>query len=62
MLLTILICVLVWKRFRHDIKAYVITTWLLLFAYICFYAKYTIWSGDFAWLIVTSRPQPSSPR
>jgi hypothetical protein len=22
---------------------------LLLFAYICFYAKYTVWSGDFAW-------------
>ncbi len=49
LLLTILVCALAWKRFRRDVKAYVITTWLLLFAYICFYAKYTIWSGDFAW-------------
>ena len=49
LLLTILVCMLAWKHFRRDIKAYVITTWLLLFAYICFYAKYTIWSGDFAW-------------
>ena len=22
---------------------------MLLFAYICFYARYTVWSGDFAW-------------
>ena len=49
LLLTILVCMLAWRHFRRDVKAYVITTWLLLFAYICFYAKYTIWSGDFAW-------------
>ena len=49
LLLTILICVLLWKRLRGDVKAYVITALLLLFAYICLYAKYTIWSGDFAW-------------
>jgi hypothetical protein len=49
LLLTILVSVLLWKRFRRDVKAYVITAWLLLFAYICFYAKYTVWSGDFAW-------------
>ena len=49
LLLTILVSVLAWKRFRGDVKAYVITAWLLLFAYISFYAKYTVWSGDFAW-------------
>src|SRR5271157_89010 len=49
LLLTILVSVLAWKRFRRDVKAYVITAWLLLLAYICFYAKYTVWSGDFAW-------------
>src|SRR5271165_7113168 len=49
LLLTILLCVLAWKRLRRDVKAYVITALLLLLAYICFYAKYTIWSGDFAW-------------
>jgi len=49
LLLTILVCTLVWKRVRRDVKAYVITACVLLLAYICFYAKYTVWSGDFAW-------------
>jgi hypothetical protein len=47
--LTILVSALAWKHFGRDVKAYVITALLLLLAYICFYAKYTIWSGDFAW-------------
>jgi len=49
LLLTILVSVLAWKRFGRDVKAYVITAFLLVLAYICFYAKYTVWSGDFAW-------------
>src|SRR5271167_1927446 len=49
LLLTILICALAWKRLHRDVKAYVITAFLLLLAYICLYAKYTVWSGDFAW-------------
>src|SRR5215469_9125664 len=37
-------------RYLHqNVKAFVITAFLLLLAYICFYAKYTVWSGDFAW-------------
>jgi hypothetical protein len=49
LLLTILVSALAWKYLRRDAKAYVITALLLLLAYICFYAKYTVWSGDFAW-------------
>jgi hypothetical protein len=49
LLLTILVSALLWKRLRRDVKAYVIAAFLLLIAYICFYAKYTVWSGDFAW-------------
>lgn len=49
LVLTILVSVLAWKRFRRDVKAWVLTAFLLLLAYICFYAKYTVWSGDFAW-------------
>jgi hypothetical protein len=49
LLLTILVSALAWKRLRGDVKAYLITAWLLLFAYISLYAKYTVWSGDFAW-------------
>jgi hypothetical protein len=49
LVLTIIIVALAWKRFRPEIRAYVISTLLLFLAYICFYAKYTVWSGDFAW-------------
>ena len=49
LVLTILIAVLAWKRFRPEIKAYLAAAFLLLLGYICFYAKYTVWSGDFAW-------------
>ncbi len=47
--LTVLLSLLAWKQFYRPIKAYVATAFLLLLAYICFYARYTIWSGDFAW-------------
>ena len=47
--LTIMLSVLLWRRFRPDVKAYVLTAFLLLLAYISFYARYTVWSGDFAW-------------
>jgi hypothetical protein len=49
LVLTILIAALAWKRFRPEIKAYVVAAFLLLLAYVSFYAKYTVWSGDFAW-------------
>jgi len=49
LVLTIVIAALAWKRMRPEIRAYLIAGFLLLLAYICFYAKYTVWSGDFAW-------------
>jgi len=49
LVLTIVIASLGWKRFHPEIRAYLIAAVLLLLAYICFYAKYTVWSGDFAW-------------
>ena len=49
LVLTILVTVLAWKRFSPQIRAYVLTAFLLLLGYIAFYAKYTVWSGDFAW-------------
>jgi hypothetical protein len=49
LVLTILVVALAWKRFRPDARAYVAATVALVLAYICFYAKYTDWSGDFAW-------------
>jgi hypothetical protein len=47
--LTLLLALLCWKRFRPEIRAYIASTLLLVLAYICFYARYTVWSGDFAW-------------
>jgi hypothetical protein len=49
LLLTLLLCVVAWRRFRPEIRAYLIAFVVLLLAYICFYARYTVWSGDFAW-------------
>jgi len=49
LILTVILVALAWKYFRPEIKAYLIAFVALLFAYICFYAKYTDWSGDFAW-------------
>jgi len=31
------------------VKAYVTSALLLVLAYVCLYARYTVWSGDFAW-------------
>jgi hypothetical protein len=47
--LAILLAAFAWKRFSAVVKAYTITSFLLLLAYICFYARYTVWSGDSAW-------------
>jgi len=38
-----------WKRFSSPVKAYVVATAVMVVAYISFYARYTVWSGDFAW-------------
>jgi hypothetical protein len=45
----ILLVVAVFKRFSPAAKAYVLTGFLLLLAYISFYARYTVWSGNSAW-------------
>ncbi len=49
LLLMILLCLLLWKRFTPVVKVYVITSGTLLLAYICFYARFAFWSGNSAW-------------
>jgi hypothetical protein len=49
LILAILVLVLLWKRLSPEVRAYGLTSLLLLLGYICFYARYTYWSGDFAW-------------
>ena len=48
-ILVILIAVVSFKRFNPTVRAFFISTALMLLAYISFYARYTVWSGDFAW-------------
>ena len=47
--LTILLAAMVWRHFSPSVRAYAISTLLLVIAYICFYARYYEWSGNFAW-------------
>jgi hypothetical protein len=49
LVLMILLCFVAWKRFSPSVKAYAIMSVPLLLAYMSFYARYTVWSGDFAW-------------
>ncbi|MGH9516596.1 MAG: hypothetical protein ACRD3P_13065 [Terriglobales bacterium] len=47
--LTILLAIILWRHFSASVKAYVISSLLLVLAYICLYARYYEWSGNFAW-------------
>ena len=48
-ILTILIALLVWRRLDPAVKAYIVAAFALVLAYVCLYARYTVWSGNFAW-------------
>jgi hypothetical protein len=47
--LTLILLALLWKRLAVEVRAYAGTSLLLLAGYICFYARYTYWAGDFSW-------------
>ena len=49
LLLMIVIAVVGWKYFAPAVKAYVVMGFVLVLMYASFYARYTVWSGDFAW-------------
>ena len=49
LVLAIVLLVLLWKRLTPQVRAYGVTSLFLLLAYVSFYARYTYWSGDFAW-------------
>ena len=48
-LLSVIVAVFAWKRFATSVKAYVAASFILVLGYICFYAGYYEWSGNFAW-------------
>jgi hypothetical protein len=49
LVLTILLVALLGKRLTSELRAYVVSAFLLLLGYLVFYARYTVWSGDSAW-------------
>jgi hypothetical protein len=49
LVLALILLILLWKRLDSEIRAYAVTSLLLLTGYISFYARYTYWAGDFAW-------------
>jgi hypothetical protein len=49
LVLAIFLLALLWKRLSPEVRGYGASSLLLLLAYISFYARYTYWSGDFAW-------------
>lgn len=49
LIIAIVLLVLSWKRLAPEIRAYGVSSLLLLLGYISFYARYTYWAGDFAW-------------
>ena len=49
LVVAIVLLVWLWKRLAPEVRAYGVTSLLLLLGYISFYARYTYWAGDFAW-------------
>jgi hypothetical protein len=49
LVLAIVLLVALWKRLSAEVRAYALASFLLLLAYISFYARYAYWAGDFAW-------------
>ena len=49
LILALVLFALLWKRLGPEVRAYAVTSLLLLLGYISFYARYTYWAGDHAW-------------
>lgn len=49
LIVALALLIILWKRLSAEIRAYGVGSFSLLLAYICFYARYTYWAGDFAW-------------
>jgi hypothetical protein len=49
LVLALVLLALLWRRLGTEVRAYAVTSLLLLVGYISFYARYTYWAGDFSW-------------
>ena len=48
-ILTLPLAIVLWRRLRPEIRAWIAVSILLVASYIVFYARYIVWSGDHAW-------------
>jgi hypothetical protein len=49
LVLAIFLLIVLWKNVSPEVRAYGAASLLLVVGYISFYARYTYWTGDFAW-------------
>ena len=49
LILSIVLLAVLWRRLSGGVRAFGLTSLLLMAGYITFYARYTYWAGDFAW-------------
>ena len=49
LVLALVLVALLWRKLNTEVRAYAIASLLMLAGYICFYARYAYWAGDFAW-------------
>jgi hypothetical protein len=49
LVLALVLLAILWKRLAVEVRAYAVTSLLLVIGYISFYARYTYWAGDFSW-------------
>ena len=47
--LALVLLAFLWRRLAIEVRAYAVASLALLLGYICFYARYTYWAGDFSW-------------
>lgn len=47
--LSLLLTIVLWKRLTPAVRAFLVASFIMLAAYIVFYARYNWWAGDFAW-------------
>jgi hypothetical protein len=49
LILSLLLAVFLWRHVAPEIRAYLLAGFVLVAAYILFYARFYDWNGDFAW-------------
>jgi hypothetical protein len=49
LILALILFIFLRKKMDAVVRAYILTALLLVLGYVLFYARYTYWSGDFAW-------------